>query len=90
MPKITRKEYSTGAKIKAIYMLKEKKSAGKILEVTRVSRTRAYALAVVAKERGWRENEDIPLKVAHVLNQPRFKKLAVLLDAIKCVLKVML
>jgi hypothetical protein len=49
-------------------MLKEKKSAGKILEVTGVSRTCAYALAVIARERGWRENEDMPLEVAHVLN----------------------
>jgi hypothetical protein len=68
MPKTTRKEHSTGARIKAIYMLEEKKSAGKILEVTGVSRTRAYALAAVARERGWRENEDMPLEVAHVLN----------------------
>jgi hypothetical protein len=29
MPKTTRKEHSTSAKIKAIYMLEEKKSAGK-------------------------------------------------------------
>jgi hypothetical protein len=49
-------------------MLKEKKSAGKILEAIGVSRTRAYALAAVARERGWRENEDMPLEVAHVLN----------------------
>jgi hypothetical protein len=90
MPKTTRKEHSTNAKIKAIYMLEEKKSARKILEVTRVSRTRAYALAAVAKERGWRENEDMPLEVAHVLNQPCFKRLAISPDAIKYVLKVML
>jgi hypothetical protein len=90
MPKTTRKEHSTDARIKAIYMLEEKKLARKILKVTGVSRTRAYALAAVAKERGWRENEDMPLEVAHVLNQPRFKRLAVLPDAIKCVLKVML
>jgi hypothetical protein len=51
MPKTTRKEHSTSAKIKAIYMLEEKKSARKILKVTGVSRTRAYALAAVAKER---------------------------------------
>ncbi len=68
MPKTTRKEHSTSARIKAIYMLKEKKSAGKILEAIGVSRTRAYALAAVARERGWRENEDMPLEVAHVLN----------------------
>ncbi|PMD13701.1 hypothetical protein NA56DRAFT_665310 [Hyaloscypha hepaticicola] len=52
MPKTTRKEHSTGTRIKAIYMLKEKKSAAKILEVTGISRTRAYALAAVARERG--------------------------------------
>jgi hypothetical protein len=90
MPKTTRKEYSTSARIKAIYMLEEKKSAGKILEVTRVSRTRAYALAAVTKERGWRENEDMPLEVAHVLNQPRSRRLAVSPNAIKYVLKVVL
>jgi transposase len=90
MPKTTRKEHSTGARIKAIYMLEEKKSAGKILEVTGVSRTRAYALAAVARERGWRENEDMPLEVAHVLNQPRSGRPAVSPDAIKCVLKVVL
>ena len=68
MPKITRKEHSISARIKAIYMLEEKKLAGKILEAIGVSRTRAYALAAVARERGWRENEDMPLEVAHVLN----------------------
>jgi hypothetical protein len=52
MPKTTRKEHSTGIRIKAIYMLKEKKLARKILEAIGVSRTRAYALAAVARERG--------------------------------------
>jgi hypothetical protein len=52
MPKTTRKEHSTNARIKAIYMLEEKKSTGKILEAIRVSRTRAYALAIVIRERG--------------------------------------
>jgi hypothetical protein len=52
MPKITHKEHSTSARIKAIYMLKEKKSTRKILEAIRVSRTRAYALVIVARERG--------------------------------------
>jgi hypothetical protein len=52
MPKITRKKHSIGTRIKAIYILEEKKSAGKILEVIRVSRTRAYALAIVTRERG--------------------------------------
>jgi hypothetical protein len=90
MPKTTCKEYSTGARIKAIYMLKEKKSARKILEVTGVSRTRAYALAAVARERGWHENKDMPLEMAHVLNQPRSRRPAILPDAIKYVLKVVL
>jgi hypothetical protein len=88
MPKTTRKEHSTGARIKAIYMLEEKKSAGKILEATGVSRTRAYALAAVARERGWREHENMPLEVTHVLNQPRSGRPAVSPDTIKCVLKV--
>jgi hypothetical protein len=52
MPKITYKEHFTSARIKAIYMLKEKKLARKILEAIGVSRTHAYALAAVAKERG--------------------------------------
>jgi hypothetical protein len=52
IPKTARKEHSTGARIKAIYMLKEKKSAAQIKEATGVSRTRAYALAAVARERG--------------------------------------
>jgi hypothetical protein len=71
-------------------MLKQKKSATKILEATRVSRTHAYALAAVARERGWHENEDMPLEVLHVLNQPRFGRPAVSPNAIKYVLKVVL
>ena len=68
MPKTTRKEYSTGARIKAIYILKEKKSAGKILEIIRVSRIYAYTLAIVIREHGWHKNKDISLEVAYVLN----------------------
>jgi Transposase len=68
MPKIARKEHFTGARIKAIYMLEEKKLAEKIKEAIGVSRTRAYALAAVARERGWRENENMPLEVCYVLN----------------------
>ena len=52
MPKIARKEHSTGARIKAIYILKEKKSADQIKDATRVSRSRAYVFAIVARERG--------------------------------------
>jgi hypothetical protein len=52
MPKTARKEHSTSARIKAIYMLKERKSANQIKAATGVSRSRAYALAQVARERG--------------------------------------
>ena len=52
MPKIARKEYSTGARIKAIYILKEKKSANQIKDATKVSRSRAYVFTTVARERG--------------------------------------
>jgi hypothetical protein len=68
MPKTARKEHSTSARIKAIYMLKEKMLAKKILVAIGVSRTRTYALAAVARQRGWRENENMPLEVSHVLN----------------------
>jgi hypothetical protein len=68
LPKTIRKEYSTGARIKAIYILEQKKSTTKIFEATGVSRTRPYTLAAVARERGWREHEDMPLEVLHVLN----------------------
>ena len=67
-------------------MLEEKKSGAQIKEATRVSRTRAYALAAVARERGWRENENMPLEVSHVLNQPRSGRPTILPSAIKCVL----
>jgi hypothetical protein len=70
MPKTARKEHSTGARIKAIYMLKERKLANQIKAATGVSRSRAYALAQVARERGWKENKNMPLEVSHVLNQP--------------------
>jgi hypothetical protein len=52
MPLTTRKEHSPGARIKAIYMLEDKQSAAKIKAATNVSRTRAYNLAAVARERG--------------------------------------
>jgi len=90
MPKITRKEYSTGARIKAIYILKEKKSAGKILEIIRVSRIYAYTLAIVIREHGWHKNKDISLEVAYVLNQSCSGRPAVSPDAIKYILKVVL
>jgi hypothetical protein len=39
-----------------------------IKEAIGVSRTRVYALAALARERGWRENKNMPLKVYYVLN----------------------
>jgi hypothetical protein len=47
------KEHSTDAGIKAIYMLKEKKSLVQIRDVTEVPKTAVYRLAAVARERGW-------------------------------------
>jgi hypothetical protein len=49
MPKIARKEHFTSARIKAIYMLKEKMLAKKILAAIRVLRSRTYALAIIAR-----------------------------------------
>ena len=84
------KEHSTGARIKAIYMLEEKKSLVQIREATGVPKTAVYRLAAVARERGWRENKNMPLEVCHVLNAPRSGRPAISLDTIKCVLKVVL
>ena len=67
-PKTDYKEYSTSARIKAIYMLKDKKPMSQIKEAIGVFRTRVYALAALARERGWRENKNIPLEVYYVLN----------------------
>jgi hypothetical protein len=86
LPNIVRKEHSTGARIKAIYMLEEKKSAIQIKVAIGVSRTLVYHLAAVVRERGWRENKDIPLEVSYVLNQPRSGRPAVSPTTIKCVL----
>jgi hypothetical protein len=49
-------------------MLKDKKPMSQIKEAIGVSRTRVYALAALARERGWRENKNMPLKVYYVLN----------------------
>ena len=68
MPDIVRKEHLTGARIKAIYMLEQRRSAGDIKKATGVSRTRVYELASLARQRRWKENEDMPLEVCHVLN----------------------
>jgi hypothetical protein len=47
-----KKEHTTGARIKAIYMLNEKQPWAKILAITGISKSRVYALAAVARERG--------------------------------------
>jgi hypothetical protein len=52
MPNVTHKKHFTGARIKAIYMLEEKKSVTQLKAATAVSRTRVYYLAAVARERG--------------------------------------
>jgi len=82
------KEHSTGARIKAIYMLKEKKSLAQIKEATGVPKTAVYRLAAVARERRWRKNKNMPLEVCHVLNAPRSGRPAISSDAIKCILKL--
>jgi len=71
-------------------MLEEKKSLEQIREATRVPKTAMYRLAAIAKERGWRENENMLLEVCHVLNTPRSGRPAISPNAIKCVLKVVL
>ena len=90
MPDIARKEHSTGARIKAIYMLEQRRSAGDIKKATGVSRTRVYELASLARQRRWREHEDMPLETSHVLNQPRSGRPAISPAAIKCILQVVL
>jgi hypothetical protein len=52
IPDIIRKEHSTSARIKAIYMLEQKRSTGDIKKATGVSRTRVYELASLARQRG--------------------------------------
>jgi hypothetical protein len=47
-----RKEHSTRARIKAIYMLKERKSLSQILAATRIAKSNVYYLIAVTKERG--------------------------------------
>jgi hypothetical protein len=49
--KPVKKEHSTGARIKAIYMLYERQPWPKIKAVTGISQSRVYGLAAVAKER---------------------------------------
>jgi hypothetical protein len=71
-------------------MLKDKKPMSQIKEAIGVSRTRVYVLAALAREHGWRENENMPLKVYHVLNQPRSGRPAISPAVIKYILKVVL
>jgi hypothetical protein len=87
---VPKKEHSTGARIKAIYMLEQRKSTDQIRAKTGVTRTRAYALAATARERGWKEGVDMPLEVDHVIDRPRSGRPKISIDAIKCVLKVVL
>ena len=68
---VTHKEHSTSARIKAVYMLKDKKSPSMIQAATIVTRSVVYRLMAVAKERGWREGVNMPLEVSHVLNALR-------------------
>ena len=49
MPNIVRKEHSTSTRIKAIYMLEQRQSAGNIRKAIGVSRTRIYKLASLAR-----------------------------------------
>jgi hypothetical protein len=52
MSKVVKKEHTTGARIRAIYMLNEKQPWARITVVTGISKSRVYALAAVARERG--------------------------------------
>jgi hypothetical protein len=47
----THKKHFTSARIKAIYMLKQKKSLAQIKNATKVPKTAVYRLYTVAKER---------------------------------------
>jgi hypothetical protein len=90
LPNIVRKEHSTGARIKAIYMLEEKKSLAQIREATGVPKTAVYRLVAIARERGWQENKNMPLEVYHMLNVLRSSRPAISPDVIKYVLGVVL
>jgi translation initiation factor 2B subunit (eIF-2B alpha/beta/delta family) len=84
------KEYSTGTRIKAIYILEDKKSLGQIREATGVCKTALYRLAAVAREYRWVENKNMPLEVSHILNILRSGRPAISSEAIKYILKVVL
>jgi hypothetical protein len=90
MSKVVKKEHLTGARIRAIYMLNEKQPWARITAVTGISKSRVYALAAVARERGWKQDTDMIIEVKHVLNAPRTGRPHITVQAIQCVLKIML
>jgi hypothetical protein len=71
-------------------MLYERQPWPKIKDITSISQSKVYSLAAVAKERGWKPDIDMILKVEHVLNAPRSSKPRVSNEVIACVLKLML
>jgi transposase len=84
------KEHSTGTRIKAIYILEDRKTPAQIKKATGVPKTTVYRLYAIARQHGWRENEDMPLETSHILNVPRSGRPPISIDTIKCVLKVVL
>jgi hypothetical protein len=84
------KEYSTGTRIKAIYILEDRKTPAQIKKAIGVPKTTVYRLYTIAREYSWRENEDIPLETSYVLNIPRSGRPPISINAIKCILKVVL
>jgi hypothetical protein len=87
---LARKEYPIDARIKAIYMLEDKKSLGQIKDATGAPGTAIYRLHGVVRELGWRENKNMVLETEYVLNAPRFGRPLISNDAIRCVLMVVL
>jgi transposase len=71
-------------------MLEQKKPPAYIKKATGVPKATVYRLYAVARERGWKEHEDMPLETKHVLNAPRSGRPPISINAIKCVLKVVL
>ncbi|KAE9374959.1 hypothetical protein N431DRAFT_533936 [Stipitochalara longipes BDJ] len=71
-------------------MLEEGKSTTLIKKATGVTKSVVYRIMGTAKERGWRENENMPLEISHVLNAERSGRPAVSSNTIKCVLQVVL
>jgi hypothetical protein len=71
-------------------MFKQKKSLAQIKNVTEVPKTAVYWLHIIVRERGWRKNKNMSLETKHVLNTSQSKRLLILINTIKCVLKVIL